>query len=153
LTLNHPAFVANGIATFRLEIVEILPTDAADKSVTWATNNPSVATVDAQGLVTIHKKGKATLTATARDGSGVNATCLLDVVSTVANETVDGLRIFAAGGALHLTLPKAETVHLYHVSGAMVKTLFLPAGDHVQPLPSGVYLVRVGERATKILIK
>ncbi|RRD69041.1 hypothetical protein EII41_13715, partial [Tannerella forsythia] len=153
LTLNHPAFVANGIATFRLEIVEILPADAADKSVTWATNNPSVATVDAQGLVTIHKKGKATLTATARDGSGVNATCLLDVISTVANETVDGLRVFAADGALRLTLPSPETVHLYHVSGAMVKTLFLPAGDHIQPLPPGVYLVRVGERVTKILVK
>ncbi len=153
LTLNHPAFVANGIASFRLEIVEILPADAADKSVTWATNNSSVATVDAQGLVTIHKKGKATLTATARDGSGVNAACLLDVVSTVANETVDGLRVFAAAGALRLTLPSPETVHLYHVSGAMVRTLALPSGDHVQPLPPGVYLVRVGERVTKILIK
>ena len=153
LTLNHPAFEANGIASFRLEIVEILPADAADKSVTWATNNSSVATVDAQGLVTIHKKGKATLTATARDGSGVTAACLLDVVSTVANETVDGLRVFAADGALRLTLPSPETVHLYHVSGAMVKTLALPSGDHVQPLPPGMYLVRVGERVTKILVK
>ncbi|RRD57911.1 T9SS type A sorting domain-containing protein, partial [Tannerella forsythia] len=89
----------------------------------------------------------------ARDGSGVNATCLLDVISTVANETVDGLRVFAAAGALHLTLPTAQTVHIYHVSGAMVKTLFLPAGDHIQPLPSGVYLVRVGEQVRKILIK
>ena len=72
---------------------------------------------------------------------------------TTANQTIDGLRIFAAGGTLCLTLPKAETVHIYNVSGAMVKTLALPAGDHVQPLPSGVYVVRVGERVTKILIK
>ena len=72
---------------------------------------------------------------------------------TTANQTIDGLRIFAAGGALCLTLPKAETVHIYNVSGAMVKTLALPAGDHVLPLSSGVYVVRVGERVTKILIK
>ncbi|RRD55977.1 T9SS C-terminal target domain-containing protein, partial [Tannerella forsythia] len=55
--------------------------------------------------------------------------------------------------ALYLTLPTAETVHIYNVHGAMVKTLFLSAGDHVEPLPSGVYLVRVGERVTKILVK
>ncbi|RRD55665.1 T9SS C-terminal target domain-containing protein [Tannerella forsythia] len=72
---------------------------------------------------------------------------------TTANETVEGLRVYAHGGALHLTLPTAQTVHLYHVNGAMVKTLVLPAGDHVQPLPSGVYLVRVGEQVTKILVK
>ncbi|WP_369073312.1 T9SS type A sorting domain-containing protein [Tannerella forsythia] len=52
-----------------------------------------------------------------------------------------------------MTLPTAETVHIYNVHGAMVKTLFLSAGDHVEPLPSGVYLVRVGERVTKILVK
>ncbi|RRD73565.1 leucine-rich repeat domain-containing protein [Tannerella forsythia] len=72
---------------------------------------------------------------------------------TTANQTVDGLRVFAAGSALYLTLPKAETVHIYNVEGALVKTLALPSGDHVQPLPSGVYLVQTGERVTKILIK
>ena len=35
----------------------------------------------------------------------------------------------------------------------MVKMLALPAGDHVQPLPSGVYVVRVGERVTKVMVK
>ena len=72
---------------------------------------------------------------------------------TTANQTIDGLRVYAAAGTLHLTLPSPAKVHIYNVSGAMVKTLALPAGDHVQPLPSGVYVVRVGERVTKILIK
>ena len=72
---------------------------------------------------------------------------------TTANQTIDGLRIFAAGGALRLTLPKAETVHIYNVQGALVKTLFLPAGDHVQPLTEGMYLVRVGEQVTKVMVK
>ncbi|RRD62038.1 T9SS type A sorting domain-containing protein, partial [Tannerella forsythia] len=69
------------------------------------------------------------------------------------NETVDGLRMWAHGGALHLTLPNAATVHIYNVNGAIVKTLFLPSGDHVEPLPPGMYLVRVGERVTKIVVK
>ncbi|RRD57272.1 T9SS type A sorting domain-containing protein, partial [Tannerella forsythia] len=82
-----------------------------------------------------------------------NVTVPFTFTYTVGNETIDGLRVYAHGGALHLTLPSPETVHLYHVSGAMVKTLFLPAGDHIQPLPPGVYLVRVGEQVRKILVK
>ncbi|RRD69478.1 T9SS C-terminal target domain-containing protein [Tannerella forsythia] len=49
--------------------------------------------------------------------------------------------------------PNAATVHIYNVNGAIVKTLFLPSGDHVQPLADGMYLVRVGEQVRKILVK
>lgn len=76
-----------------------------------------------------------------------------NVVETTANEVIDGLRIYAADGVLHLALPSPATVNVYSVSGAMVKTLALPAGDHVQPLPAGVYVVRVGERVTKVMVK
>ena len=82
-----------------------------------------------------------------------NITVPFTFTHTVANQTIDGLRVYAAGGALHLTLPKAETVHIYNVVGSLVRTMNASAGDHVQPLASGVYVVRVGERVTKILIK
>ena len=153
VTLNHHEVTVNGDISSKQLTATVQPAAATNKSLTWKSSNAAVASVDADGLVTIHKKGKATVTATANDGSGHSDACLFDVISTVANETVGSLRIFASDGALRLTLPKAETVHIYHVSGAMVKTLALPAGDHVQPLPSGVYVVRVGERVTKILIK
>ena len=153
VTLNHHEVTVNGDISSKQLTATVQPAAATNKSLTWKSSNAAVASVDADGLVTIHKKGKATVTATANDGSGHSDACLFDVISTVANETIDGLRIFAADGALHLTLPAPATVHIYHVSGAMVKTLALPAGDHVLPLPSGVYVVRVGERVTKILIK
>ena len=82
-----------------------------------------------------------------------NITVPFTFTHTVANQTIDGLRVYAAGGALHLTLPKAETVHIYNVVGSLVRTMNASAGDHVLPLSSGVYVVRVGERVTKILIK
>ena len=153
VTLSHHKVTVNGDITQKQLTATVQPATATNKSLTWKSSDAAVASVDADGLVTIHKKGKATVTATANDGSGQSDACLFDVISTVANETIDGLRIFAADGALHLTLPSPETAHIYHVDGAMVKTLVLPAGDHVQPLPSGVYVVRVGERVTKILIK
>ncbi|WP_260425601.1 hypothetical protein [Tannerella forsythia] len=48
--------------------------------------------------MTIHKKGKARITVTANDGSGRYDTCDFNVIMTVSNETVDGLRVYAAGG-------------------------------------------------------
>ncbi|PDP42880.1 leucine-rich-repeat family virulence factor BspA [Tannerella forsythia] len=82
-----------------------------------------------------------------------NITVPFTFTHTVANQTIDGLRVYAAGGALRLTLPKAERVHIYNVVGSLVRTMNASAGDHVLPLSSGMYVVRVGERVTKILIK
>ena len=130
--------------------------------------NESVATVEAVSLssmlksgtvegsavtVRIHKKGKAEITAQAMDGSGKTASCQVEVISTVGNETIDGLRVYAVDGALHLTLLAPQMVHLYDVSGALVRTMDAPAGDHVLPLAPGVYLVRIGEQIAKVLIK
>ena len=75
------------------------------------------------------------------------------VIEPTANEAIEASRIYAADGALRLTLLSPATVYIYGISGAMVKTLALPAGDHVLPLPSGVYVVRVGEHVTKVMVK
>ena len=153
ITLNYSSITVNGDLERVQLIATVAPATATDQSLTWTSSDASVASVDGAGLVTIRKKGKATVTAKANDGSGVSASCLFDVIRTVANETIDGLRIYVADGALRLALPKTETVHIYNVEGSLVKTLILPAGDHVLPLPSGVYVVRVGERVAKVMVK
>ena len=153
ITLNYSSITVNGDLERVQLIATVAPATATDQSLTWTSSDASVASVDGAGLVTIRKKGKATVTAKANDGSGVSASCLFDVIRTVANETIDGLRIYVADGALRLALPKTETVHIYNVEGSLVRTLILPAGDHVLPLPSGVYVVRVGERVAKVMVK
>ena len=42
--------------------------DLLDKDITWTSSDKSIATVDATGLVTIHKAGKVTITATTANG-------------------------------------------------------------------------------------
>ena len=153
ITLNYSSITVNGDLERVQLIATVAPATATDQSLTWTSSDASVASVDGAGLVTIRKKGKATVTAKANDGSGVSASCLFDVIRTVANETIDGLRIYAAAGTLRLALPSSETVHIYNVEGSLVRTLVLPAGDHVLPLPSGVYVVRVGERVAKVMVK
>ena len=150
--LNKPSLMLENVKTAQLKAT-VTPANATNPFLYWQSSDPFIASVDGSGLVTIHKKGKATITVKATDGSGKSASCEVEVLSAVANETIDGLRIFAADGTLRLTLPSPATAHIYNVNGAMVKMLALPAGDHVQPLPSGVYVVRVGERVTKVMVK
>ncbi len=54
----------------------VLPDNASNKNVTWESSNKSVATVDANGLVTAVSAGTATITATA---DGKSATCTVTV--------------------------------------------------------------------------
>ena len=62
----------------------VLPEDADDRSVVWSSGNEEVATVDDTGLVTALKVGEASITATANDGSGVSATCVVTVTPKLA---------------------------------------------------------------------
>ncbi len=60
----------------------VLPDSADYKTVVWASSDPTVASVNANGLVTALSHGTATITATTTDGSNLSASCLVTVVET-----------------------------------------------------------------------
>lgn len=60
----------------------VIPTNATNKSVTWKSSAPSVATVSSTGLVTCIAAGNATITVTTVDG-GYSTTCAVKVVVPV----------------------------------------------------------------------
>lgn len=68
----------------------VLPEDCDNKSVIWASNNPSVATVDNNGLVTTHSVGTATITATTTDGSNLSTTCTVTLLPVGVKGDVNG---------------------------------------------------------------
>lgn len=68
--------------------VTYTPANASDKRVTYASDTPSVATVDINGVVTAIKQGKAIITATSVDGEKTARTTITVVDLTVTGVTV-----------------------------------------------------------------
>ncbi len=64
----------------------VLPDNASNKNVLWATSNRNVATVSNTGLITAKKAGSATITARSASGSK-RATCKLQVVKPAVTAT------------------------------------------------------------------
>lgn len=62
---------------------EVYPDDATDRSVTWSSSAPEVATVDADGHVEILEEGIANISATSNDGSAISGYCRVVATSDV----------------------------------------------------------------------
>ena len=71
--------------TVQLKTTDIKPKDATIASITFASSNTSVATVDSNGLVTAKGYGTATITAIATDANGnnVSATSKITVLPKI----------------------------------------------------------------------
>ena len=99
----------------------VAPDDATDKTVTWTSSDPTVATV-ANGVVTAVAAGTATITATTTDGS-FTATCDVTVtapgttgVENVQTNPVQATKILRGG--MLLIEKNGKT---YNATGAEVK--------------------------------
>ncbi|MDR1813996.1 MAG: C10 family peptidase [Tannerella sp.] len=64
----------------------VKPDNATDKSLSWSSSDPAVASVDHTGLVTAKSAGDATITVTTTDG-GKTADCVVTVKSAVVRVT------------------------------------------------------------------
>ena len=79
--------------TLRLNAA-VLPENASDGAVRWSSSDPSVATVDENGLVRAHSRGTALITAQTADGYGRD-TCSV----TVKYSLIQWLRSLFSGRA------------------------------------------------------
>ena len=95
LTLNKANLrFDKNVLTAQALIADVLPADATDKTVTWTSSDPTVATVDASGNVTPKAKGTATITAKAGDQT---ATSTVYVYDKIWNVNTDGAANVAGG--------------------------------------------------------
>lgn len=83
ITLSHSK-AALKIKESLLVKTTILPEDAANKVLNWTSSNPTIATVDSNGLIKAVSPGSAIITAVSSDGSNISKT----VTVTVAPDTI-----------------------------------------------------------------
>ena len=106
-------------------IANLIPANSANKTVSWKSDDTSVATVDDNGKVTAIKKGSTTVTVTTADG-GFTDTCTVDVACSHSNKTVHpavASTCLVEGNEQYTTCDDCGEV----ISGSSIK---LPLGNH-----------------------
>jgi uncharacterized protein YjdB len=121
----------------------VLPANAANKYVTWATGSANVATVSQAGIVTATGRGTATITATTVDG-GLTDTCNVTVGGGVA---VTGLSLSHANLVLGVGGIATLTVTVYPASASNKNVWWSATGNlnciATSPLTATTVLVTV----------
>ena len=82
ITLNHSSIVINVSQTKSLT-ASVSPTNASNKSISWNSNDNTIATVSNNGVVTGVSAGTTTITASAKDGSGIVEYCAVEVIPSI----------------------------------------------------------------------
>lgn len=150
----------------------VKPDDATNKALTWKSSDESIATVDATGKVTGKKIGTATITATARDGSGVSGSCTVTVLSPVKKVTVTPatltlgqnksytlkatVEVFGSGTDTGVTWTSSDTtIATVDATGKVtatdkVGTVTITATSKADPAKKGTCTVKVSGNQTDI---
>lgn len=131
----------------------ILPENAGTKELKWSSEDPEVATVDENGVVTGMKLGETVITATATDDSIVSATCKVTVMPSTA---INGITI----GNIKLTVEnrclKVEGLadnDIIKISDYAGSTVYRGTEHKIYLNASGVYIVEVKGTTLKIHVK
>lgn len=96
ITLNKNTITLNSLGSKETLLATVLPENATNKSVTWSSDNTSVATVDENGVVIAVGNGTAKITATTIDG-GYKAVC--EVKVSVSSSTGGNSGSHSGGGS------------------------------------------------------
>lgn len=83
ITLNNSFLYMNKGEQIQL-LASVAPENAVNKSITYISSNPAVASVAENGVVTAIHGGNVIITANANDGSGVQAVCSVSVTPKLA---------------------------------------------------------------------
>lgn len=128
----------------------VSPSNATMKSVSWSSSDETVATVDADGIVTALKVGSCKITVATDDGNKT-ATCDVSVSTTVSIEQIaEGMRAYGIRGAVVIEPTTPVSVRIIAVTGACIYSGNVSDVTRI-PAPAGIYLIELsanGRHAT-----
>jgi uncharacterized protein YjdB len=134
----------------------VYPTNATDKTITWTSNNTSVATVDSNGLVTGIASGIATITATSNDGA-YTATSSISVITKVIGVTINKtLSILEKGRTTQLIAtinPNGATDQSVTWTSTNTKVAIVNANGMIKGIGTGIAVITCKTNDGNFIVK
>ncbi|MCH2044689.1 MAG: Ig-like domain-containing protein, partial [Saprospiraceae bacterium] len=142
----------------------VLPVNATNSDIQWSVSDPSIASIDQNGLLQAVSDGTVLVVASALDGSGISGTLVITVSNqtTVATQTIenteDSWTLYPNPVKNQLILNAQDIreggdaqLEILDLQGRvlMQKTMYIQQGsqhievDHIEQLRAGVYVLSV----------
>ena len=133
LTLDPSTWSGEEGESFQITAI-MLPENASEKTLEWASSFEDVATVDNTGIVNVKNVGSCVITAKTTDGSNLSAECIITSMAGIDDVFADGV-----------------SFDVYSIQGALIDTDC--TRDDLKKLSSGVYILRSSNKSSKIIIR
>lgn len=135
--------------TFRLTAT-LQPQNVSLPQIFWSSSNPEIATVDENGLVTIHKTpAEATLAAEGQEA----ASCKITAESLYADGPVAVVEVVDKIAGIDDVTTDSEDGIDFNAPLDIFTMQGMAAGRDINRLSKGIYIVRQGSIVRKIIIK
>ena len=152
IELNQYELTLEKMYNFRLT-AKLLPENADYCTITWSSDNEYVATVEQNGWVKAENEGTATITATANDGSGVSASCVVTVtfIDGIADVEASKVTVLAANGRVTVSgKEQDDTAAVYDTGGRL---LYRGESDVIDVPRKAIYIVTVSGKSYKVVVQ
>jgi len=131
-----------GLTDYTHKMEAIVFPQKAWHEVTWTSKNKNIVKIDEEGVLDPKGPGTATIVATAKDGSGVQAEATVTVETAAYGVAIDKSAIYYDGGEATLTITKSQ-------AGSTLDYNFEMESDKASDLD----IKRVSELVFKIKVK
>ena len=130
------------------------PENTTDKSVTWESSDPEVATVSEDGRVSLAALGSAKITARSGEHTAVCAVTVDDTVGLTEMASSGVVIDIVEGGIIVRNAPVGEMIAVYAVDGKAVNGAVVESDETRLNLATGIYIVKVSpSTVAKVLVK
>lgn len=133
-----------------------LPSDATNPYLRWYSEDTNVATVE-DGVVTAVNPGITSIYVESTDGSDIIEKCEVEVETPSGIDSIssENVKVYISNGIISIAnVPVNQVVHIFLTDGTLLKSE-LSTGNNItfQPSANGVYLVAVGSKCYKVVVR
>jgi hypothetical protein len=150
ITINGGSLINQSQGQLQLTAL-VLPSTAKNKNISWSINDTTIATINQTGLVKALKNGNVIVTASATDGSNIEATKSITIINQgvglnkISEKNADVL-IYPNPASDHIniqtSLIKIHTVYLTDISGKVLYSTNQVLSINIEEYTNGIYILK-----------